>query len=781
MMLLLLPMMMLMPWSLLLLLPCVLKTEASYGNRLNRFIRHYEGLSYSTEELHAKHTRARRAISPLQQELALTFQAHGRHFDLRMRRDTRVFSDDFKVQTSQGLEEADTSHIYTGSLHGEKGSLCHGAVMDGRFEGFIGTSRGTFYVERVEHYLLDMGTTSSPPTPTGPSPFPATSSSSKSPLSPPPLPAFHSVIYHEDDVEFPHKYGPRAGCAHDDVLERMRRFQESAVESDSADSAPGDGAGDGPAAERGKRAATSSAPRNTCPLYIQADHTYYAKYENKEAVLAQISVHVVGMERVYQSTNFNGIKDISFVVKRVRINTTEDALDVSNPFRSSRLGVEKFLDLNSEQNHNDFCLAYVMADRNFGDGVLGLAWVGSPTAASGGICEKNKLFSDRTRKSLNTGIVTVNNYGSHVPLKVSIITITHEVGHNFGSPHDSEARCMPGESQERAQRTAGNYLMYPYAQSGDKPNNMLFSPCSIDSISKVLKAKRNLCFIESDTPVCGNGLVEEDEECDCGFGEDCADSCCFPASAPAGQRCRLRPDVECSPSEGPCCSHECKLHAAGELCRPEAECSKAGVCSGDMVICLASEPKDNHTVCNRGSQICMQGLCSGSICELYGLEECLCPGESPEVQCHICCSNPGESSSCAGTSDERWRRYFNGSRVALQPGSPCDGLRGYCDAMRRCRRVDAEGPLVRLKKAFFEGKIYLNVVQWVQKYWWGAALIGVGVVVAMILFIVVCSAHVPSSNPNFTPPRFFSASRVSRPTRGRDVRARQPRQSIEMQ
>lgn len=56
------------------------------------------------------------------------------------------------------------------------------------------------------------------------------------------------------------------------------------------------------------------------------------------------------------------------------------------------------------------------------------------SGSSGGICEKNKQYSDGKRKSLNTGIITVQNYASHVPPKVSHITFAHEVGHNFGSP-----------------------------------------------------------------------------------------------------------------------------------------------------------------------------------------------------------------------------------------------------------------------------------------------------------------------------------------------------------
>lgn len=76
---------------------------------------------------------------------------------------------------------------------------------------------------------------------------------------------------------------------------------------------------------------------------------------------------------------------------------------------------------------------------------VGWLWLGRsvPTCAcsfpgsSGGICEKSKLYSDGKKKSLNTGIITVQNYASHVPPKVSHITFAHEVGHNFGSPVSS--------------------------------------------------------------------------------------------------------------------------------------------------------------------------------------------------------------------------------------------------------------------------------------------------------------------------------------------------------
>ncbi|XP_018595143.2 disintegrin and metalloproteinase domain-containing protein 10-like [Scleropages formosus] len=739
---------------------CIRNTPGQLNNPLTKYIRHYEGLSYDTDSLHSKHQRARRAISHQDSFVHLDFHTHGRHFNLRMKRDTSLFSHDFKLEMSGVEEDYDTSHIYTGELYGEMGTLTHGSIVDGKFEGFIKTHQGTYYVEPSERYLKDRDV------------------------------PYHSVIYHEDDIHYPHKYGAQGGCADRSVFERMKKYQQSAVEDPKEETSQAvleEEPSDGPLILRKKRA--TQAEKNTCQLFIQTDHLFYNFYGSREAVIAQISSHVKAIDAIYQSTDFQGIRNISFMVKRIRINTTNDERDKSNPFRFANIGVEKFLELNSEQNHDDYCLAYVFTDRDFDDGVLGLAWVGAPSGSSGGICEKSKQYSDGKRKSLNTGIITVQNYASHVPPKVSHITFAHEVGHNFGSPHDSGNECTPGESKTQDMKERGNYIMYARATSGDKLNNNKFSTCSVRNISQVLEKKRASCFVESGQPICGNGLVEAGEECDCGYSDQCKDQCCYDANQPDGQKCKLKPNKVCSPSQGPCCTFECTFKSSQEKCREESDCAREGMCNGISAQCPASEPKANLTECHGATQVCLNGVCSGSICEKHNLEVCTCAsvdGKDETELCHVCCMEKMKPSTCSSTSSEKWAHFFNRKVITLQPGSPCNDFRGYCDVFMKCRLVDADGPLARLKKALFNPELYENIAEWIVAHWWAVLLMGIALIMLMAGFIKICSVHTPSSNPKLPPPKPLPGTLKRRRPQHPQTQAqpprhhRQPRESYQM-
>ena len=65
------------------------------------------------------------------------------------------------------------------------------------------------------------------------------------------------------------------------------------------------------------------------------------------------------------------------------------------------------------------------------------------------------------------------------------------------------------------------------------------------------------------------------------------------------------------------------------------------------------------------------------------------------------------------------------------PGAPCNDFNGYCDVFLKCRAVDADGPLSRLKNKFFSKEAILGYLEWIKQYWWAVALMGVGLIILM--------------------------------------------------
>ncbi|KAH9495674.1 Disintegrin and metalloproteinase domain-containing protein 10 [Bulinus truncatus] len=723
--------------------------------KLDDYIHDYQTLTFDTHNLHKKHERARRSTDS---RLHLQFQAYKRNFTLQLRQDTEIFSSDHHMLELNGHQQpVDTSFIYSGVVKGFPKSHAHIAIINGTARGYVYIPGDTTYhIESAEQYFEN--------------------------------PLFHAVIYPETHVDkdpFRHKRAADdvGSCGMDRVREWMDKVSRSAVEDTahvqkSKRSVYSDlekeHQRDKYSAEFNKNTSRKKrTPLNagkTCFLYLRSDPEMWKYVKNekfkqvlsderaKEEILAFFASHVSALKNIFTRTTFTTYnKDlryngIDFVVQRTSIMTPQnqfcDSPSKRTAYCNPNIDVSNFLNLNSMDQHDEFCLAYIFTHRDFTRGTLGLAWVGAREVASGGICEKHKNYLERDEtvpKSLNTGIVTTVNYGKAVPPRVSQLTFTHEVGHNFGSPHDQGDECAPfGTSQPDAE--AGNYIMFASATMGDRPNNDDFSICSKDNITRLLHvvinelhSKRN-CFKASETAFCGNGIKENDEQCDCGYVLDCEDKCCYGRESDEGQQCKLKPTAKCSTS-----SH--------------AECPPP-----------KWEPEGK--LCNDDTKTCHQGECVNSVCEKIGWKECFLTADSSdeslsrESLCYVSCAN-NFTSKCVSSFDQiavakpenakflRLLQEINKNRtgrwestgIQLPAGSPCDNFRGYCDVFHKCRGVDADGPLARLKNLIFNPETLENIQEWIVKHWWAVMLMGIALVIVMGAFIKICAVHTPSSNP----------------------------------
>ncbi|KAF4091197.1 hypothetical protein AMELA_G00034330 [Ameiurus melas] len=191
----------------------------------------------------------------------------------------------------------------------------------------------------------------------------------------------------------------------------------------------------------------------------------------------------------------------------------------------------------------------------------------------------------------------VNSDHSEIAVGVAA-TIAHEMGHNFGMNHDSEGCCQ-------ALPEDGGCIM---AAATGHPFPRVFNQCNQAELKRYLSSGGGKCLFNlPNTQVmhggqrCGNGYLEEGEECDCGEVEECSSPCCN------ANNCTLKAGAECA--HGVCCEN-CKLKSPGALCRaPSGSCDLPEYCDGKSESCPANFYLMDGSSCAHGQAYCYTGMC----------------------------------------------------------------------------------------------------------------------------------------------------------------------------
>ncbi|KAJ4335244.1 hypothetical protein N0V87_006285 [Didymella glomerata] len=236
---------------------------------------------------------------------------------------------------------------------------------------------------------------------------------------------------------------------------------------------------------------------------------------------------------------------------------------------------------------------------------VGLAWLGQACVQGS---QQNSGSSSETVAGANVVVRTSTEWQ----------VIAHETGHTYGAVHDCTSSACANANTVNSQQCcplssgtcdAGEqYIMNPSTAQGITK----FSPCSIGNICSALQRNsvESSCLTNNrgittiGEPVCGNGIVEAGEDCDCGGTSQCGSNSCCDAST-----CKFKNNAVCDDSNEDCCK-DCQFASSSTVCRASVgPCDPQETCNGTSPYCPEDKWEEAGKSCGNGLQ-CASGQCT---------------------------------------------------------------------------------------------------------------------------------------------------------------------------
>lgn len=404
--------------------------------------------------------------------------------------------------------------------------------------------------------------------------------------------------------------------------------------------------------------------RKVALVGIAADCTYVQAFNrDKNQTQDNIIRQMNQASELFESTFNISLGLANLIVMEPDCPTSQQQATPWNQACSGSITIQdrlnQFSSWRGQQNDN-YSHWTLLSTCNTGSAV-GLAWLGQAcTTGSQG----NSGQAGETVAGANVVIRTTTEWQ----------VLAHETGHTYGAVHDCTADQCANQNLVNAQQCCPlsadtcdareGFIMNPSTASGITR----FSACSIGNVcsalgrqsvkSGCLSNNRDINTVIGQT--CGNGIVEGDEQCDCGGEAGCGNNnCCNPDT------CTFRDNAVCDDSNEDCCRN-CQFASASTVCRPSVgDCDPQETCSGNSPYCPEDKTKDDGTDCGNGLR-CASGQCTSRD------QQCkTVMGSYTQGNDTYACDNSNCMISCA--SPEFGPRVCYGLQQNFLDGTPCTG------------------------------------------------------------------------------------------------------------